>query len=337
MAGADEVPPRFEERAALKSPERVLRAAGIRLGLAFVYLVWVAWLGHSGPAHWLLAFVVVALPVTIPPVSRGLLCALPFVLYAALYDLLRLARPFVVARGVHLSWPYHFDKWAFGLSLDAGRSSMNELFAAHHWAAVDFVTGLAYLSYIYAVVAFAVFIAVVDRTSAGWQRVRALGWSFFGMNSMATLVYLLCPVAPPWYVATHGFGAPTADVQASAAALVRWDALMGVPYFQRFYAMASDVFGSMPSMHCAYPMLLFLYARELRRPVLVCALAAFELLMCFSAVYLQHHYVSDVLAGALCAVLGYRIERALRSRLSAAPAAPDTSASQPRSTTLVPG
>jgi membrane-associated phospholipid phosphatase len=337
MPGADEVSPRFERRVTETAPDRALRRAGVRFLVAAVYLVVVARLGQSGPAHWLLAVVVVALPVTIPPVNRGLLCALPFVLYAAIYDVLRLARPLVVARGVHLAWPYRFDKWAFGLSLAAGRRSMNELFAAHHWAAVDFVTGLAYLSYIYAVLGFAVFIALVDRTAAGWQRVRALGWSFFGMNLTATIVYLACPVAPPWYVASHGFGPVDAATQASAAALVRWDALVGVPYFERFYAQASDVFGAMPSMHCAYPMLLFLYARELRRPVLVGALAGFELLMCFSAVYLQHHYVSDILAGMLCATLGYTIERAIRRRAS--PAAVEAAAASPgeRRDALVPG
>src|SRR5262245_42744140 len=316
MLGAGEASPRFGEWAAETSPDRALRRAGIGLVVAAAYLLIAARLGVSGRSQWLLATVAVALPVTIPVVRRVLVDTLPFLVLAAVYDWLGLARSFVVARGVHIAGPYLLDKTVFGTGSWGERLSLNELFARHHWAFVDLVTGSAYFSYVYAVIGFAIFLAVVDRTSAGAARTRALGWTFLGVNVASFLIYLACPVAPPWYVAAHGFGPVDAATAASPAALVRWDALIGVPYFANFYAQASDVFGAMPSMHCAYPMLLLLYARELRRPRLVAALAAFELLMCFSAVYLQHHYVTDVIAGVLCAVAGYRIERAISGRLS---------------------
>ena len=206
-----------------------------------------------------------------------------------------MARPLVVARGVHVAWPYWFDKWAFGLGGLHQRVSFNELFAAHHWAIVDFLTGCAYLSCIYAVLLFAVFIAFVDRTHAGTQRRRALGWTFSGVNMAATITHPLYPVAPPWYVTKFGFGPVDVGTAADPAALVRWDAMVGVPDFHHFYAHASDVFGSMPSMHCAYPALLLLYGLELRRPRLSAGLAAFALL--------------DALLGRLPAAplhLGYR-------------------------------
>ena len=314
MIGADGAPSEMERDARADTPEQARRRAGLRVVVAAAYLFVAARLGTSGVAHAVLAVVFVALPVTIPPVGRILLCALPFAAFAAIYDLLRLARPFVAESGVHVRWPYQLDKWAFGLPLDRGSVSMNELFATHHWAVVDFITGLSYLSYIYAVLGFAAFMAFIDRSAAGWRRARALGWSFFATNLGATLIYLLCPVAPPWYVATRGFGPVDPNTAASPAALARWDALVGVPYFEHFYAHASDVFGAMPSMHCAYPMLLLLYARDLGRPRLRAALIAFQVLMCFSAVYLQHHYVSDVLAGMLCAWLGHRIERWFSAR-----------------------
>src|SRR5262245_6914109 len=316
MLGAGEASPRFGQWAAETAPNLALRRAGVGLVVAAGYLLIAARLGVAGRCQWLLATVAVALPVTIPVVRRVLIDALPFVALAAVYDWLSLARSFVVARGVHVAGPYLFDKVVFGAGWGAARSSLNELFARHHWAAVDLLTGSAYFSYVYAVIGFAVFLAFVDRTPAGAARTRALGWTFLGVNVASFVIYLFWPVAPPWYVASHGFGPVDPATAASPAALVRWDALVGVPYFASFYAQASDVFGAMPSMHCAYPMLLLLYARELGRPRLVAALVAFELLMCFSAVYLQHHYVSDVIAGVLCAVAGYRIERAVSGRLS---------------------
>ena len=296
------------------SLEGRLRGVGPHLAIAAAYLLLLARLGLNGPLHWILAAVYVASWISPPRLRSALLDALPFALFGAAYDLLRIARHFVVAHGVEVWRPYWFDLIVFGVGPQHDRQTLNEIFAHHHWPLVDFITGLAYLSYIYAVLGFALFVALVDRSVAGARRIRALGWTFFGVNVAASLTYLLCPVAPPWYAATRGFGPVDPATPASAAALLRWDQLVGIPYFQHFYARASDIFGSMPSMHCAYPMILFLFALELRRWPSIVALGAFQLLMCFSAIYLQHHYVSDVIVGMLYALCGYAAERLLSGR-----------------------
>jgi membrane-associated phospholipid phosphatase len=300
----------------------VARLAAPHAAIAIAYLTLLGYFGLGGPVHWLLAGVFVASAGARPRVRSALLDALPFALFAAAYDLLRLARRFVVSQGVEVWRPYWFDLTIFGVGTGAHRLTLNELFARHHWPAVDLLTGLAYFSYIYAVLGFAITIALIDRTPTGARRTRALGWTFLGVNVAASLTYIFCPVAPPWYAATHGFGPVDPATPASPAALVRWDALVGVPYFQHFYAHASDIFGSMPSMHCAYPMILFLYALELRRTPWSIGLGLFQLLMCFSAIYLQHHYVSDVVVGMVYALVGYAIERLISGRdpLSVAPA-----------------
>lgn len=245
--------------------------------------------------------------------------ALPFALFAALYHGLGWIRPDVAARGVHVFFPYWFDKTVFGVAGLAGFAgladsaglagplSCNELFAIHHLPSIDFVTGVAYLSFLPCVVAFATCLFLFDRCPTGLLRARRFGWTFLGVNAAGFATYYLCPVAPPWYVAAHGFGPVDVATRASPAALARWDAMTGIPYFDRFYAQATEVFGALPSLHCAYPMLLVLFAWELRRPRLVLALVAYELLMSFSAVYLQHHYVTDVVAGVLYAAAGYGI------------------------------
>jgi membrane-associated phospholipid phosphatase len=308
------VSPRLGRWVAETAPGMAASRAALALVLAAAYLLVAARLGLKGPSHWALAAVVVALPVTNRAVRRLSLVVLPFAILAAVYDWLGMARSFVATSGVHVVGPYLFDKMLFGVGTGPQRLSLNELFANHHWAAVDLVTGCAYLSYVFAVAGFAIFLALADRTPAGAARTRALGWTFLGINLASFVVYLLCPVAPPWYVASHGLGPVDVNAAASPAALARWDTLVGVPYFANFYAQASDVFGAMPSMHCAYPMLLVVYGRELRRNRLLFALVGFQVLMCFSAVYLQHHYVSDVVAGTLSALFGYLMERSLSRR-----------------------
>ncbi len=249
-----------------------------------------------------------------PRARRWWITALPFAILGAVYDALGLVKVEVAASGVHVAGPYWFDKALFGVEWHGVRLSLNELAARYHWPAVDFVTGVAYLTYIYAVMAFAFFLAWRDRGEVGRRRTRALGWTFLAINLAGFATYLLFPVAPPWYVAAHGFGPVDVHAAASPAALARWDQLVGIPYFARFYANASDIFGAMPSLHCAYPMLLFWDAGGVERPALTAGAGGFQLLMCFSAIYLQHHYFSDAVAGMMLASAGYFIERALSGR-----------------------
>src|SRR5215471_5750458 len=277
MLGANEVAPRLERRVAQRATRWDARDIALRLFASAAYLVFVAQLGATGPAQWVLAGIWLVTPLCPPTARSWLRAAFPFALFAATYEGLGLLRTAVASGGVATFWPYWFDKLIFGVGPLGQRLSLNELFAIHHWPTIDLLTGAAYLLYIHAVLGFAVFLGLVERGPAARSRLVAFGWVFLGVNLAGFATYLLFPVAPPWYVAAHGFGPVDANAAPSPAALARWDAFMGVPYFQRFYAHASDVFGSMPSMHCAYPMLLLLYATELRRPVLTVFLAVFQL------------------------------------------------------------
>jgi hypothetical protein len=288
--------------------------AALRVGLGATYLIVMARIGATGTAQLVLVAVALVVSLCGPAARRWWTTALPFAILAAVYDLLGLLKVPVAAGGVHIEGPYWFDKTLFGFEWQGVRLSLNELAARYHSDVIDLVTGVAYLTYLYAVIGFALFVAVRDRSELGQRRTRALGWTFLGLNLAGFATYLLFPVAPPWYVARHGFGPVDVHTPASPAALVRWDHLVGIPYFAHLYANSSDVFGAMPSLHCAYPMLLFWHARELRWSRLTAAVAAFQALMCFSAIYLQHHYLSDALAGMTFATAGYFLERLLSGR-----------------------
>ena len=123
------------------------------------------------------------------------------------------------------------------------------------------------------------------------------------------------------------------DVHSEAAAASRFDLLLGTHFFDGIYGRGIDVYGAYPSLHVAYPLLVIwatFRARELRwarAPAI-----AFFLLMCFSAVYLQHHYVIDVLLGVAYAIvtlalLGILPALAHRSAARASSAQPAASGS----------
>ena len=285
------------------------RRALLHLLVAVIYLVVVARTMGLEPLPLVVAVALCLRGILPGSLNRIAALATPFAAFAAFYHSLGYLKGRVTANGVHVFWPYWFDKVAFGVGDLGSRWSCNEVFAIHHCPAADFVTGVAYLSFLPCVILFATYLVLHDRSEAGLSRARRFCWTFFAVNVAGFGTYIFFPVAPPWYVAQRGFGAVDPLAKASAAALARWDRLVGIPYFENFYAQATEVYGAMPSMHCAYPMILLLFARELKRPRLFIALVAYELLMCFSAVYLQHHYVTDVIAGIAYASIIYAIGR----------------------------
>jgi membrane-associated phospholipid phosphatase len=104
------------------------------------------------------------------------------------------------------------------------------------------------------------------------------------------------------------------DARSSMAGAARFDALTGIPYFATFYGRSADVFGAIPSLHVSYPLLTFLHGRELGKRWLDVASFALFLLVSFAAVYLNHHYVLDVLLGVLYTVVAWRIDLVLERR-----------------------
>ncbi|MBC8132308.1 MAG: hypothetical protein H7X95_04950, partial [Deltaproteobacteria bacterium] len=81
--------------------------------------------------------------------------AMPFVAFAAVYHWLEWLRPTITSASVHVFFPYWYDKSVFGIGDVGNRISCNELFAVNHWPAVDFISGVAYLSFLPVVIAFA--------------------------------------------------------------------------------------------------------------------------------------------------------------------------------------
>jgi predicted RND superfamily exporter protein len=240
---------------------------------------------------------------------------LPFVVFGVIYDLSRLAKPLLRHLTIHVQEPYNFDRIVFGINGAVGRMTPNELFARHHWPAVDFVTGLSYITYIYWALGFAIYLLMFRRDDFGRRLLARLGWTFAAVNVIGFATYYIYPAAPPWYVAEHGLGPADLSVAASPAAAARWDAMTGIPYFAAFYGRAADVFGAIPSLHVAYPLLVFIYGRALRKPALDAANFGMYLLVCFAAVYLQHHYVLDVAVGTAYALAGVAGERLISVRL----------------------
>jgi len=129
-------------------------------------------------------------------------------------------------------------------------------------------------------------------------------WCWFALNVAGFSTYHLFPAAPPWYFHAHGCAVDLSAQASEGVALARVDAWLSLPYFASMYGRASDVFGAMPSLHCAYALLIVVVGWGAFGLPLRIASVTFLALMCFGAVYLDHHWILDVLAGlAYCAVV----------------------------------
>jgi len=214
----------------------------------------------------------------------------PFIATGAIFDSMRYFYWPAIDGRVHVAGPYLLERDWFGI----GGQTPNEWLDAHHTAGLDLACGFAYLVYVgeYLAVAFLLFFR------RRFDALRTFALCFLLVNLLGFATYFIYPVAPPWYVAQYGFGPARMDIQPAAAAASRFDQLLGTHFFEEMYGRGVDVYGAFPSLHVAYPLIAFWIVfrtrglRWLRAPAL-----AFFLLMCLSAVYLQHHYVLDVLLG----------------------------------------
>lgn len=238
----------------------------------------------------------------------------PFMLTGIVYDSMRYYYWWGISGHIHVAEPYLLEKTLFGIRAGESVLTSNEFFVAHTWSIADLFCGFAYLVFVveYLSAAFLLFF------SSRLTLLRTFGWCFFLVNVMGFATYYIYPAAPPWYVTQYGLGPARLDVHASASAASRFDALLGTHFFDAWYGAAVDVYGAIPSLHVAYPLLVAWVAFVCRWGRLPAVL--FYILMCFSAVYLQHHYIIDVVLGSTYAVAALLLVRTAEKAACAEPA-----------------
>ncbi len=285
-------------------------ALGVAAILSIAMLAAQRWHGE----HYVLIPLYAALPWFGPGARRLSVAVTPFLVAGILYDLYGLLMPF--RPPIHVSDLYLTDLAWFGLSFGDARMLVPDWLALHSSPLVDFVTGAAYILYLAEIFALAIWFHFKDP-----PRALVLGIGFLVMNLLGMVIWFAWPAAPPWYVSLHGLGPADMAALPSPAGAARFDALIGYPLFHNFYSRSVNVFGAMPSLHSAYPTLVFLTARTANRG-LAAFTFGFAALVVFSAMYLQHHYVLDVIAGittgAVCFVVSRALGRWLTARVNAA-------------------
>lgn len=268
-----------------------------RLVLPLPFVAWAgvcAVIGALRPEHVALAIVAPALAWAGQRSAKLFAGLLPIGLLGLVYDAMRWVKDVGLSPArVHACDLQAFDARVFGVrGPDGAPLSLPGFWRAHAHPVLDALCAVPYATFIFVAIGVAVWL---------WRRdpeaFRRFGWTFLALNVAGFVTYHVYPAAPPWYVQEHGCVVDLAAHASEGPNLARVDAWLGIGWFHGFYGRSSDVFGAVPSLHVAYPLLCMIFGwRTWRTPGRTLA-TAFFLLMCFSAIYLSHHWVTDVVLG----------------------------------------
>ena len=241
-----------------------------------------------------------------PTARRFSMLAAPFAFGGMTYEAFHYLQPL---RGtIHVGDLYNAELALFAVPGSGGSQTFAAWFGTHNTPALDFLTGLSYATYVAWPPLLGIWLFFM-RGGRHRDRMSRLAWAFFVMHAIGTIVWLVWPAAPPWYVAEHGVGPAVLDAAQSAAGAARFDALVGTSFFASYYARSANVFGAMPSLHVAYTIIALCAVVGVGRGLVVFA-ASFAAVVSFAAVYLGHHYVLDVVMGAVTGVAAWGISAA---------------------------
>lgn len=233
-----------------------------------------------------------------------------FIIYWIIYDYMK-AFPNYNYSTVHIADLYNWEKHLFGIRINNTTLSPNEYWRYNGNAVLDIVCGIFYLCWIPVPMAFAVHLFFSRR-----KQFLLFLLTFVFVNFIGFVIYYTYPAAPPWYVQYHGFNL-IAHTPGNTAGLAKFDRYFNIHLFSSIYAKGSNVFAAMPSLHSSYPLIVLYYGIKSRLGAVNLLFIIVMLGIWFAAVYLNHHYILDVLAGIICAVAGIGLFNLLMAKSKA--------------------
>ena len=120
------------------------------------------------------------------------------------------------------------------------------------------------------------------------------------LSYMGWITFLIYPAAPPWLASNEGYIPKVHKIIDSTLTAFpdRWD----LPSI--YHNFNPNPVAAMPSLHGAYPLLVLLFAIKFFKNKAL-PFVPYCLGVWFSLVYLGEHYVVDILAGAIYALIFY--------------------------------
>ena len=220
-----------------------------------------------------------------------------FMLYWIIFDYMK-AFPNYWVNHVHIGDLYRHEKLLFGIKYQGNLLTANEFLFQKQTTFLDAISGFFYLCWVPVPLIFAAYLFFKNR-----DQFLKFALTFLWVNLIGFVIYYIYPAAPPWYVHAYGDNF-IAHTPGSAAGLERFDHLFNVEIFKSLYAKSSNVFAAMPSLHASYPLIVLYYGLKNKSGLVNILFALIMVGIWFSAIYNDHHYVLDILAGIICGSIG---------------------------------
>ena len=230
-----------------------------------------------------------------PLTRKMILSFIFFLLFWIIYDSMRVLPNYEI-NSVHIIEPYNFEKLLFGIQCEDRLLTPNEYYAENTSSVKDLLAGIFYLTWVPLPVFYGMWLFFKDRSM-----LLKFSFAFLLTNLMGFLIYYSYPAAPPWYMMIHG-NIENFNIPGNAANLMRFDALIGSPIFENMYNKNANVFAAIPSLHAAYPIILFYFGLKKKYKWLSILFFIDIIGIWFAAVYSLHHYIIDLILGGFCAL-----------------------------------
>lgn len=248
--------------------------------------------GKLGWQHLVLPLLFWACLTTAPGVRRFVREWWPLLLFWLSYDVMRVYAAALFGRvaveapyrweaalfrsSEGIIWPFHFARW------------MAQSGSAFWPRALSQFCSLIYLSHVF--VMPLTFLVTWGRHAE--RLFRRLLWSYTALHALTLAIYLAYPAAPPWWVYENGFvrpslahSMPLGEAQSSTLSAL--------------FRISANRFAAIPSLHAAYPLLLTLVlAWDGSRSRWILLAGVYAASMWFACVFLNQHYIVDLLIGA---------------------------------------
>ena len=232
--------------------------------------------------------------------TRKIVWAFGFILiYWFIFDSIRLIPNYVINPPLHIAEPYLYEKAWFGITTPEGILTPNEYLAKNFtYTFLDIYTAIVYLSWIPIPLIFSFYLFFSK------QRIKMVNYlfGFLMVSQVGLIIQFIYPAAPPWYVDLHGFEEHL-NIPGNPGRLIEFDHFFGTHLFENMYGLNANVFAAIPSLHCAFPIILIFFSAKykFRGWMIFGIILMFS--TWFSAVYSYHHYIIDVICGVGTALL----------------------------------
>lgn len=174
----------------------------------------------------------------------------------------------------------------------------HKVLSAYPNLVLDLMAAVPYLIHFPLPVMFAVYLGVFTRRR---RHVYGFLWCAGWVNFLAVIVQFVFPTAPPWFTDSAVFDAAGNLVSSAPneAGFQRLDQFFGVQMFHNIYSASPVKFGAMPSLHVAWPAIILFC-----KPWISVRVGVVHLVwIVWAALYSNHHYGVDALAGIALALL----------------------------------